>query len=77
MILLGLIFGLTLITVNFRGFLEYFLVYMLFFWERSSMRRLLKKNLVAHKRTNQLTSIIYALTLGTIIFLIVAARIEI
>lgn len=76
MILLGLIFGLTLITVNFRGFLEYILVYVLLFWERSSMRVLLRKNLIAHKRTNQLTSIIYALTLGTIIFLIVAARIE-
>ena len=36
------------------------------------MRALLKKNLIAHKATNKLTSIIYALTLGCIIFLCVS-----
>ena len=36
------------------------------------MRALLKKNLVAHKQTNKLTSIIYALTLGCVIFLCVS-----
>ena len=76
-ILLGMILGLTLIAVNFRGFLEFILVYLLLFWERSSMRVLLRKNLMAHKRNNELTSIIYALTLGTIIFLIVASRLEV
>ncbi len=75
-ILLGMILGMTLLAVNFRGFLEFLLVYVLLFWERSSMRVLLRKNLMAHRRNNQLTSIIYALTLGTIIFLIVAARLE-
>ena len=41
------------------------------------MRTLIKKNLIAHKKTNQLTSIIYALTLGCIIFLIEAANLQI
>ena len=36
------------------------------------MRRILKKNMIAHKHTNKLTSIIYALTLGCVIFLCVA-----
>ena len=36
------------------------------------MRTLIKKNLVAHKNTNKLTSVIYALTLGCVIFLCVA-----
>ena len=36
------------------------------------MRSLLKKNLMAHKATNKLTSVIYALTLGCIIFLCVS-----
>jgi len=36
------------------------------------MRALLKKNLIAHKATNKLTSIIYALTLGCVIFLCVS-----
>ena len=41
------------------------------------MRILIQKNLVAHKPTNKLTSVIYALTLGCIIFLIEASNIEI
>jgi len=41
------------------------------------MRTLLKKNMGAHKQRNYLTSIIYALTLGCIIFLLVTANLEI
>ena len=67
-----MILGLTLLTANLRGFLETIVVYILFFWERKSMRALLRKNLIAHKQTNKLTSIIYALTLGCIIFLCVS-----
>ena len=72
LILIGLILGLTLLTANLRGFLETTVVYILFFWEKKSMRALLRKNLTAHKQTNKLTSIIYALTLGCIIFLCVS-----
>ena len=49
LILASLIFGLTLLTANLRGFLETFVVYLLFFWEKKSMRALLKKNMIAHK----------------------------
>ena len=72
LILIGLILGLTLLVANLRGFIEVIMTYLLFFWERKSMRTLIKKNLVAHKHTNKLTSIIYALTLGCVIFLCVA-----
>lgn len=41
------------------------------------MRALLRKNLGAHKQRNYLTSLIYALTLGCIIFLLVTANLEI
>ena len=67
-----LILGLVLLTANLRGFIETTVVYLLFFWEQKSMRRILKKNMIAHKHTNKLTSIIYALTLGCVIFLCVA-----
>ena len=72
LILGGLILGLTLLVANLRGFIEVIMTYLLLFWERKSMRALIKKNLVAHKGTNKLTSIIYALTLGCVIFLCVA-----
>ena len=67
-----LILGLVLLTANLRGAIEKVVVYVLFFWEKRSLRRILKKNLVAHKHTNKLTSIIYALTLGCVIFLCVS-----
>ena len=48
-ILVGLILGLTLLTANLRSILETTVVYILFFWEKKSMRSLLRKNLMAHK----------------------------
>ena len=41
------------------------------------MRAILKKNLIAHKGTNKLTSIIYALTLGCVLFLCVSLNLVI
>ena len=41
------------------------------------MRAVLKKNLVAHKRKDRLTAIIYALSLGCIIFLLTSANLQI
>ena len=77
MILLGMLLGLTMFATNLQGILEISLVYIFFFWERTSMRALLRKNLAAHKQKNFLTSIIYALTLGVIIFLLVTASLQI
>ena len=76
-ILMGMILGVTLLALNLRGVLEKVLIHTLLVWEKKSMKTLLKKNLIAHKRTNQLTSVIYALSLGCVIFLIVAATLQI
>ncbi len=76
-ILLGMITGLTLFASNFQGFLEKIYVYLFFFWEKKSMRALLRTNLKAHKDHNFLTSIIYSLTLGCAIFLLVTANLSI
>lgn len=74
MILMGLLLGLVLISVNLQSFIEYALLYLLLSWETKAMKALLKKNMLAHKRKNQLTAIIYALTLGCIIFLLTSAN---
>ena len=37
------------------------------------MRILLRKNLMSHRQRNKLTSIIYSMTLGAVIFLITGA----
>ena len=41
------------------------------------MKMVLHKNMVAHKQKNQLTAIIYALTLGCVIFLLTSANLQI
>lgn len=40
-------------------------------WEKGSMKQLVLKNLVAHKERNKLTALVYALTLGVVIFIVV------
>ena len=37
------------------------------------MRLLVRKNLMAHRRRNKLSSIIYSMTLGAVIFLVVSS----
>ena len=76
LILLGMLFGLTLLAMNFLGILETLLIKLLLFWESKSMKAMLYKNLIAHKQRNLLTSIIYSLTLGSIIFLVVSANLQ-
>ena len=71
-ILTGFILGLTLLTNNLEGILELVLSKIFFFWDRKAMRILLSKNLLMHRARNKLTSIVYALTLGCVIFLFVA-----
>ena len=72
-ILMGMLFGVTILVSNLQAILEIILMYLLLFWEKSSMRSLISKNLIAHRQRNKLTSTIYSLTLGTIIFLLVSA----
>ena len=72
-----MILGLTMIAFNLQRILESLIVNVLLFFERSSMKLMVKKNLIAHRQSNKLTSIIYSLTLGCIIFVVVAANLQI
>lgn len=76
-ILLGMLFGLCLLAINFQRVLEVLLVYIFLCWETPSMRVLVLKNLTAHKMRNKLTALIYSLSLGFIIFLIVSYQMQI
>jgi hypothetical protein len=53
MILLGIIFGLSLLATNISPLLEVFFVYLCFFWEKTSMRQLILKNLIVHRPNNK------------------------
>jgi len=48
-----------------------------FFWENRAIRSILEKNLIAHRPRNQKTAIMYALSLGFIIFAAIAADVQI
>jgi hypothetical protein len=77
LILIGMILGLTLISLNLQRLLELVIVDLLLFYERKSMKLLIMKNLSAHRENNRMTSIIYSLTLGSIIFIITASNLQI
>ena len=76
-ILLGMILGLTLVALNLQRMAELILVYIFLFFERQSMKMMILKNLIAHRESNKLTAIIFSLTLGSIIFVVVAANLQI
>jgi len=71
-ILIGLIFGLTLLSLNFEHIMERLITMTCFFWTKASFRDLIMKNLVAHKIRNRQTAIMYSLSLGFVVFLMVA-----
>lgn len=52
MILLGMVAGLTLISVNLQHLFEIFFVKTLLFFEKKSMKLLIIKNLTAHRVSN-------------------------
>lgn len=71
-ILVGLLCGLSLLAFNLQRFLEIAFTQLFLFWETTSMRMLVLKNLDAHRSRNKMTSIIYSISLGFIIFMIVS-----
>lgn len=75
-ILIGMILGLAMLAFNVQRFLEISLCYALLFWEKPSMRAMIFMNLKAHRHRNKMTSIIYSISLGFLIFLVVAYNLE-
>ena len=76
-ILLGMLLGLVIVGFNFQSMIEIVVTYVLFFWEHKSMKILILKNLIAHRLKNRMTAVIYSMALGTLIFIIVIANVQI
>lgn len=72
-LLLAMLLGLVLMAINLQSALEKLLLYIFCFWEKKSMRTVLKKNLISHKKKNRLTAVIFALSLGSTVFLLTSA----
>jgi len=75
-VLLGLLLGLVLISLNFQHLMERFVTNIFFFWQKPTFRSIILKNLVAHKIRNRKTSVMYALSLGFVIFLVVSLNLQ-
>eukprot|EP00347_Sterkiella_histriomuscorum_P021563 403333540 len=76
-ILVGLLFGLSLLAINLQKPCEVLLTYLFLLCETRSMRRMVLNNLKAHMMRNRLTSTIFSMALGFIIFLLVAYKLQI
>jgi hypothetical protein len=79
-VLIGLLFGLVLMALNAQPLLERGLSFLLFGILRMENRCLpifVDRNLDSHRARNRKTSIMYALSLGFVIFLTVIVRVEI
>lgn len=74
-ILFGMIFALALLTVNLMQILNVMVARFCLFFESSSIRLTVLKNLVAHRDRNRMTALVFSLTLGFILFLNIVARI--
>jgi len=75
-ILLGILVGLVLLSINFQHLMEKLVTIVFFFWTKKAFRTVVLKNLVAHKLRNRKTAIMYALSLGFVIFVSVALTTE-
>jgi hypothetical protein len=71
-LLLSMLFGLTILSLNIENLIEQFLTIIFFFWENEAVYDLITKNLVAHRLRNRKTTIMYSLSLAYIIFVTIA-----
>lgn len=75
-ILVAMLAGLVILSVNFERVVETFVTAVFFFWEQKAVYTLISKALVAHRPRNRTTTMMYALSLGFIIFITVAFNIQ-
>ena len=79
-LLLGLFFvliilmlvGLVLLSLNIECLLYKFLALIFFFWDKLAVRKILFKNLVAHRLRNRKTTVMYSVSMSFVIFMFVA-----
>jgi len=76
-LLIGMLLGLILLALNVEHLAERGILFLFLFWDNAALRSIVLKNLVAHRLRNRKTTIMYALSLGFIIFVNVAYNLQI
>eukprot|EP01130_Rhizamoeba_saxonica_P014410 TRINITY_DN6293_c0_g1_i1.p1 TRINITY_DN6293_c0_g1~~TRINITY_DN6293_c0_g1_i1.p1 ORF type:complete len:1033 (-),score=164.52 TRINITY_DN6293_c0_g1_i1:42-3140(-) len=75
-LLIGLLLGLTLLALNVQPLLERAVVFLFLWFDAKAIRKIVFKNLIAHRIRNRKTTIMYSLSLGFIIFVSVAYSLQ-
>ena len=70
-ILMGMLLGFVILSLNVQHLLEKLVVFVFFFFSTTT-RLLITKNLAAHRIRNRRTGIMYSLSLAFVIFLVVS-----
>ncbi|KYQ91201.1 DUF214 family protein [Tieghemostelium lacteum] len=68
LLLIAMLLGLVSLALNLEQLLEKLVVMVFLFWEKQAIRSIIVKNLIAHKLRNRKTAVMYAISLGFIIF---------
>uniref|UniRef100_A0A7S4JAS7 ABC3 transporter permease C-terminal domain-containing protein n=1 Tax=Guillardia theta TaxID=55529 RepID=A0A7S4JAS7_GUITH len=76
-LLMGILAGLVLLSMNIERPVEYVITNIFFWWSESSMRTTLHKNLIAHRTRNRKTTLMYSLSLAFVVFVIVLLSMQI
>eukprot|EP00727_Mastigamoeba_balamuthi_P014759 m51a1_g9909 hypothetical protein (1044) ;mRNA; r:99120-103292 len=75
-LLIAMLLGFVLLSLNIEHLLQQLLGYLFFFWDRAAILQVLLKNLVAHRIRNRKTTIMYAVSLSFIIFMYVTYAVQ-
>lgn len=75
-ILIGLLIGLIILSMNVQYLMERLVVYSCLFWTGNATMSLVLKNLASHRIKNRRTAIMYGLSIAFIIFIWTAATVQ-
>ncbi|KAL4504054.1 hypothetical protein ABPG72_022684 [Tetrahymena utriculariae] len=76
-ILIGLLVGLILVSINFSYLFEKLVVHVCLFWISASSQKVVLKNLACHRIKNTRTSIMYGLSISFVVFVWSAMTLQI
>ena len=71
-----MILGFILLTSNIEMIVQKLFTYIFFIWTKTHIRKIVIKNLIGHRKINQITGLMFSLSVGVFIMLIVSTKIE-
>jgi hypothetical protein len=74
-IIFGMIYALALFFINIMPYINTIVIRLLLCLESASSRLMVYKSLIAHRERNQMTALIYSLTLGFIVFVSIVSKV--